>query len=37
VLLFAAIIILVVYNIQQNTTTQEALTINELAEAIKNY
>jgi len=36
VLLFAAIIILVVYNIQQNSTTQEALTINEVAEAIKN-
>jgi cell division protease FtsH len=36
VLLFAAIIILVVYNFNQNSTTQEALTINELAAAIKN-
>ena len=36
VLLFAAIIILVVYNFNQNSTTQEALTINELAEAIQN-
>ena len=36
VLLFAAIIILVVYNFNQNSTTQEALTINELAAAIQN-
>ena len=35
VLLFAAIIILVVYNFNQNATTQEALTINELARAIQ--
>ncbi len=36
VLLFAAIIILVVYNFNQNATTQETLTINELALAIQN-
>ncbi len=35
VLLFAAIIILVVYNFNQNATTQEVLTINEVAAAIQ--
>jgi cell division protease FtsH len=35
VLLFAAIIILVVYNFNQNATTEEVLTINEVAEAIQ--
>jgi cell division protease FtsH len=35
VLLFAAIIILVIYNVQQTASTQETWTINELADAIK--
>jgi cell division protease FtsH len=34
-LLFIAIISMVVYNFQQNSTTQKPLTINEVAEAIK--
>ena len=37
VLLFAAIIILVVYNFQQKSSTQEELTINELAAALTNH